>query len=61
MLLLSQESCFWVEACAWQGVGQLQAAHALSGYDTVAHLWGIGKNRVVKVLKGRSSVVRTWE
>ena len=21
MLLFSQESCFWMEACAWQGVG----------------------------------------
>ena len=21
MLLLSQESCFWMEACAWQGIG----------------------------------------
>ena len=21
MLLLSQESCFWMESCVWQGVG----------------------------------------
>ena len=26
---------------------QLQAAHTLSGCDIVAHLWGIGKTRVV--------------
>ena len=45
MLLLSQESCFWMEACVWQGVGQLQAAHASSGCDTVAHLWGTGKTK----------------
>ena len=31
--------------------GQLPAAHALSGCDTVAQLWGIGKTRVVQVLK----------
>ena len=31
--------------------GQLPAAHALSGCDTVAQLWGIGKTRVVKVLR----------
>ena len=29
-------------------VGQLPAAHASSGCDTVAHLWGIGKTRVAK-------------
>ena len=31
--------------------GQLPAAHALSVCDTVAQLQGIGKERVVKVLK----------
>ena len=31
--------------------GQLPAARALSGCDTVAQLWGIGKTRVVEVLK----------
>ena len=31
--------------------GQQPAAHALSGCDTVAQLWGIEKTRVVKVLK----------
>ena len=31
--------------------GQLPAAHALSGCDTVAQLWGIGKTRVVEMLK----------
>ena len=33
--------------------GQQPAAHALTGCDTVAQLWGIGKTRVVKVLAGR--------
>ena len=32
MLLLSQESCFWMEACAWQGVGH--------GVDASGHLLG---------------------
>ena len=31
--------------------GQLPAAHALSGCDTLAQLWGIGKTRVVEMLK----------
>ena len=31
--------------------GQLPAAHALSGCDTVAQLWGIGKNKCHEVLK----------
>ena len=31
--------------------GQLLAGHALSGCDTVAQLWGIGKTKVVKVLQ----------
>ena len=31
--------------------GQLPSAHALSGCNTVAQLWGIGETRVVKVLK----------
>ena len=30
--------------------GELPAAHALSGCDTVAQLWGVGKTRVAKVL-----------
>ena len=30
--------------------GQLLAAHALMGWDTVAFMWGIGKAKAVKVL-----------
>ena len=35
MLLLSQESCFWMEACAWQGVGHGVgvSGHLLGGSD----------------------------
>ena len=35
MLLLSQESCFWMEACAWQGVGHGVgvSGHLLRGSD----------------------------
>ena len=35
MLLLNQESCFWVEACAWQGVGHEVgvSGHLLGGSD----------------------------
>ena len=42
---------------------ELPTAQALSGCDTVARLWGIGKTKVVKVLQpsGRSSAVGTWE
>ena len=32
MLLLSQESCFWMEACNWQGVGH--------GVSVSGHLLG---------------------
>ena len=35
MLLLSQESCFWMEACAWKGVGYGMgvSGHLLGGSD----------------------------
>ena len=32
-------------------IPNLLAAHALSGCDTVAQSWGVGKGKVVKVLK----------
>ena len=40
--------------------GQLLAARALSLYDTVAQLWGIGKTRVVKVLKPGRQLSELW-
>ena len=35
MLLLSQESCFWMEVCAWQGIGHGVgvSGHLLGGSD----------------------------
>ena len=31
MLLLNQESCFWMEACAWQGVNNGVGVSGLLG------------------------------
>ena len=44
MLLQSQEICFWMEACAWQGVGHgvdVWGQH-LGGSDLASflHMWG---------------------
>ena len=36
------------------------AAHTLSGWDIVAQLWGIGKTRVVKVLKASRQLSELW-
>ena len=35
-------------------IPHILVAHALSGCDTVAQCWGIGKGKVVKVLKAAS-------
>lgn len=35
-------------------IPRLFSAHALSGCDTVAQFWGIGKGKVLKVLKAVS-------